>query len=127
MPRTVSNLPDFPRRPSLYSYLFLLYLIYAQTPRRPFSLIIHVFLSTDAIIANEDDMRVIFYHFVLSTNRLISLLTPVIFNYTILMQGKTWVGFDDTNASIQKANYIVSNGLGGAMFWDLPSDDFRHG
>lgn len=25
-----------------------------------------------------------------------------------------------------KANYVVEMGLGGAMFWDLPSDDFNN-
>eukprot|EP00092_Neocalanus_flemingeri_P031053 GFUD01033733.1.p1 GENE.GFUD01033733.1~~GFUD01033733.1.p1 ORF type:complete len:520 (+),score=153.64 GFUD01033733.1:169-1728(+) len=37
-----------------------------------------------------------------------------------------WVGYDDPDMAAVKARYIVSNQLGGAMFWDLPSDDFRN-
>jgi chitinase len=41
------------------------------------------------------------------------------------LQGDQWVGYDDPNSAAVKANYVVSNNLGGAMIWDLPSDDFR--
>ena len=36
-----------------------------------------------------------------------------------------WVGYDDSAMAGVKARYILANHLGGAMFWDLPSDDFR--
>ena len=37
-----------------------------------------------------------------------------------------WVGYDDPAMAAIKASYIVTNQLGGAMFWDLPSDDFKN-
>jgi len=37
-----------------------------------------------------------------------------------------WVGYDDPAMAATKARYIVTNQLGGAMFWDLPSDDFKN-
>ena len=40
--------------------------------------------------------------------------------------GNQWVGYDDTAIAAVKAQYIVDNNLGGAMFWDLPSDDFKN-
>jgi chitinase len=40
-------------------------------------------------------------------------------------KGKNWVGYDDVAMLRVKARYIVDQKLGGAMFWDLPSDDFR--
>ena len=51
-------------------------------------------------------------------------------NHTIMgpyaYKGDQWVGYDDPMAARVKAEYILSNNLGGAMFWDLPSDDFRN-
>ena len=41
-------------------------------------------------------------------------------------KGNQWVGYDDTATAAVKADYIVDNNLGGAMFWDLPSDDFKN-
>ena len=41
-------------------------------------------------------------------------------------KGNQWVGYDDPAMAAVKAKYIVSNQLGGAMFWDLPSDDFKN-
>ena len=40
--------------------------------------------------------------------------------------GGQWVGYDDPAMAAVKANYVVEMGLGGAMFWDLPSDDFNN-
>ena len=40
--------------------------------------------------------------------------------------GRQWVGYDDPAMAAVKANYVVEMGLGGAMFWDLPSDDFNN-
>ena len=40
--------------------------------------------------------------------------------------GTQWVGYDDPSMAAVKAGYILNNKLGGAMFWDLPSDDFRN-
>ena len=37
-----------------------------------------------------------------------------------------WVGYDDPTMARVKAEYVLAQGLGGAMFWDLPSDDFRN-
>ena len=37
-----------------------------------------------------------------------------------------WVGYDDPAMAGLKAQYILDQRLGGAMFWDLPSDDFRN-
>merc|ERR1711970_797569 len=40
-----------------------------------------------------------------------------------LVQGKTWVGFDDERAIRNKMKYIKKNGFGGAMVWTLDMDD----
>ena len=40
--------------------------------------------------------------------------------------GNQWVGYDDISMASTKAKYIIDNNLGGGMFWDLPSDDFRN-
>ena len=40
--------------------------------------------------------------------------------------GNQWVGYDDINMAGVKAHYIKDNQLGGGMFWDLPSDDFKN-
>ena len=40
--------------------------------------------------------------------------------------GNQWVGYDDPAMAGLKAQYILDNDLGGAMFWDLPSDDFNN-
>ena len=36
----------------------------------------------------------------------------------------TWVGYDTVKSARAKTNYILNKGLGGAMIWDLSSDDF---
>ena len=36
------------------------------------------------------------------------------------------MGYDDPESARNKAKYINDNNLGGAMFWDLPSDDFNN-
>ena len=41
------------------------------------------------------------------------------------INGNQWVGYDDVNSVSNKANYIMQNGLGGAMFSSLETDDFR--
>jgi len=41
-------------------------------------------------------------------------------------KGNQWIGYDDVQTAIQKAQYVLDNDLGGAMFWDLPSDDFNN-
>lgn len=38
--------------------------------------------------------------------------------------GTYWVGYDNIQSVTAKANYINTNGLGGASFWSLNSDDF---
>lgn len=40
--------------------------------------------------------------------------------------GTEWIGYDDVRSVTEKANYIKSNGLGGAMFWDIDSDDYNN-
>lgn len=42
--------------------------------------------------------------------------------YAVL--GNQWVGYDDPEMAAVKAKYIMDNDLGGAMFWDLSTDDF---
>lgn len=37
--------------------------------------------------------------------------------------GTEWLGFDDVRSVTEKANYINSLQLGGAMFWSVDSDD----
>lgn len=39
---------------------------------------------------------------------------------------RTWVGYDDPDMVVVKANYILSKGLGGAYVWDVSQDDFRN-
>ena len=39
-------------------------------------------------------------------------------------KGSQWVGYDDPAIAKVKAEYILEKQYGGAMFWDLPSDDF---
>ena len=34
------------------------------------------------------------------------------------------LSYDDTQSLTEKANYILSNGLAGGMFWALDLDDF---
>ena len=51
-------------------------------------------------------------------NDLTGSIEPYAFN------GDQWVGYDDPGMAGLKAQYILDNGLGGALFWDLPSDDF---
>ena len=41
-------------------------------------------------------------------------------------KGNQWVGYDDPAIASVKAQYIVEKQFGGAMFWDLPSDDFSN-
>ena len=40
---------------------------------------------------------------------------------------KLWVSYDDEKSFGKKLDYIEQKGLGGAMFWALDFDDFKHG
>lgn len=40
-------------------------------------------------------------------------------------KGTQWVGFDTVQSAKVKAEYIKNQNLGGAMFWDLATDDFN--
>ena len=42
-----------------------------------------------------------------------------------LPKGTQWVGFDTVKSAKVKADYIKTKGLGGAMFWDVATDDFN--
>ena len=46
--------------------------------------------------------------------------------YTRTIGAGQWVGYDDPAMAGLKAQYILDQKLGGGMFWDLPSDDFRN-
>ena len=37
-----------------------------------------------------------------------------------------WVGYDTIDSVKEKAKYILDNELGGAMFWDMSTDDFNN-
>ena len=39
---------------------------------------------------------------------------------------KTWVGYDDIKMTAVKSQYVIDNHLGGAMVWDISTDDFRN-
>jgi GH18 family chitinase len=39
--------------------------------------------------------------------------------------GKQWVGYDTPEFAKVKSDYVVEKGLGGAMIWDLATDDFN--
>jgi len=41
-------------------------------------------------------------------------------------KGDQWVGYDTIDYVKEKAKYILDNELGGAMFWDLSTDDFNN-
>ncbi|KAK8741804.1 hypothetical protein OTU49_002408, partial [Cherax quadricarinatus] len=41
-----------------------------------------------------------------------------------LTKGDQWVGYDDVDAVVRKAEYAVSRGLAGVMVWDVATDDF---
>ena len=43
-----------------------------------------------------------------------------------IYKGQTWAGFDDIATIRQKSEYVIANGLGGAMIWALDLDDFRN-
>ncbi len=38
-----------------------------------------------------------------------------------------WGGLDTPRSAKNKAQYILDQGLGGAMFWELSTDDFNVG
>ena len=40
-------------------------------------------------------------------------------------KGNQWVGYDSIDYVKRKAQYIIDKELGGAMFWDLSTDDFN--
>ncbi|KZC06560.1 putative chitinase 3, partial [Dufourea novaeangliae] len=42
-----------------------------------------------------------------------------------MVQGNQWVGYDDVQSIREKAKYINSLNLGGAMLWSIETDDFR--
>ena len=40
-------------------------------------------------------------------------------------KGNQWVGYDTITSVKVKADYILNKNLGGAMFWDVATDDFN--
>ena len=46
--------------------------------------------------------------------------------YTTNTDPIQWVSFDDINSAEAKGIYVLQNGLGGAMVWDMASDDFNN-
>ena len=42
-----------------------------------------------------------------------------------LLPPYTWVGYDDPEMAAYKASYVLEKKLGGAMVWDMSTDDFR--
>lgn len=43
-----------------------------------------------------------------------------------LTKGNQWVGYDDVQSVVEKAQYARSKGLGGVMVWDVTTDDFKN-
>ena len=39
---------------------------------------------------------------------------------------RNWVSYDDISTVITKTQYILDNGIGGAMVWDVSMDDFQN-
>ena len=46
--------------------------------------------------------------------------------FSPVANNKTWVGYDDTNMATIKSLYVKEKGLGGAMVWDMSTDDFKN-
>jgi chitinase len=42
-------------------------------------------------------------------------------------KGKVWFSYDDPKSFNQKLDFIEEQGLGGAMIWEVDTDDFKHG
>ena len=42
----------------------------------------------------------------------------------LIVERKTWVGWDDLDMIINKVKYAMSKKLGGIMLWELALDDF---
>ena len=42
-------------------------------------------------------------------------------------KGKVWYSYDDEKSFNQKLDFIQDQGLGGAMIWEVDTDDFHHG
>lgn len=44
--------------------------------------------------------------------------------YSAAEPGATWTGYDDVTSTLTKIDFIKSQGMGGAMIWDVSMDDF---
>ena len=44
--------------------------------------------------------------------------------YAFSKANLNWVGYDDPAFAVVKSKYVLSMGLGGAMVWDISTDDF---
>lgn len=49
--------------------------------------------------------------------------TPYLYNFNT----KEWISYDDPKSVGLKVDYVKKMGLGGAMLWALPLDDFKNG
>ena len=41
------------------------------------------------------------------------------------MKGDQWIGYDTVAAVKRKMDFVLNNGLGGAMIWAIDLDDYR--
>ena len=42
-----------------------------------------------------------------------------------IVKGDQWIGYDTVAAVKRKMDFVLNNGLGGAMIWAIDLDDYR--
>lgn len=55
-----------------------------------------------------------------------NLIGPVARTSSAIDNTFVWAGFDDPVMAANKANYVLTKNLGGAMIWDITNDDFTN-